>query len=625
MTARLQTSSPQWPLVPPLPPKTPRGLNRTGVELAAIVLVVIGPTVRAVRLGLDGGWWIVAIGTIGSVLLGLLPDRLWWARPGVYLASWAALASLQGELSATWVAVMLLVTDWVLRDRPPVPGVPRAGRGAAIPLVVITAFATWRGSSTLLASPVLVLMAVLLVVTVLGAVLGDRFDRIIRQIGHVAGVVVGTVLFAVLGMVIVVLPWLAHRLARIDPLDWPAAPDTRWIRRSRPAIEPSELWSTEAAERRHPLGWRVRKALAVPVLIVLCVGVIAAAGRISAVRQLTDAASSVFNSDDGGVWEIQERQPAYRGADWYDEYQQDIDFVLNDRSVWFPLRAFRVADVETRHVNVSNGVRRSWEAPDCDCQRLRVWMYGGSTTFGIGQRDGHTIASELARVAWQHGIALDVSNRGVPGHTHWSEANRFAWDLTLSPPPDLVIFYDGVNEIWRAQFGQTEEESRQPLEPLTDDIWDGVKDQGVTPRELPPGARVPAATPLPDASATELGRRASSLYDRTRKMSADSAAANDVPIFWFWQPSRMSRDARDDEPTNEDGSEQWRRELYRGAETAVPDGVIDLTSVFDDVDAPLFSDEVHHNELGARVVAEEIFSEIRPELDQLLAKGEDPS
>ena len=75
-------------------------------------------------------------------------------------------------------------------------------------------------------------------------------------------------------------------------------------------------------------------------------------------------------------------------------------------------------------------------------------MYGGSTTYGLNQRDDHTIASELARVAHEHGVTIDIDNRGALGHLHWMEAERFAWDLTIEAPPDMVIFYDGVNEGW---------------------------------------------------------------------------------------------------------------------------------------------------------------------------------
>jgi hypothetical protein len=80
-----------------------------------------------------------------------------------------------------------------------------------------------------------------------------------------------------------------------------------------------------------------------------------------------------------------------------------------------------------------------------------VWMFGGSTTFGWKQRDGHTIASELARLAWSHGTALHVRNFGVPGDVGWQESRRLERELARTDRrPALVILYDGFNDV-RAQ------------------------------------------------------------------------------------------------------------------------------------------------------------------------------
>ena len=62
--------------------------------------------------------------------------------------------------------------------------------------------------------------------------------------------------------------------------------------------------------------------------------------------------------------------------------------------------------------HVVDGRRATWRpAVTPGCRPAKVWMFGGSTAFGQGQRDDHTIASELARVAWEDGIAVDVTKR----------------------------------------------------------------------------------------------------------------------------------------------------------------------------------------------------------------------
>ena len=58
------------------------------------------------------------------------------------------------------------------------------------------------------------------------------------------------------------------------------------------------------------------------------------------------------------------------------------------------------------------------------------------------------------------------------------------------------------------------------------------------------------------------------------------------------------------------------RAVYRAAETRIPKGVIDLTSVFADERDPVFTDDIHTNEAGARRIAEALFSTLT--FDRLL-------
>jgi hypothetical protein len=105
----------------------------------------------------------------------------------------------------------------------------------------------------------------------------------------------------------------------------------------------------------------------------------------------------------------------------------------------------RLSDVRSRDTNVVDGRRVTWQPTDAP--RLRVWMFGGSTTFGLGQRDDHTIASELAKGADAAGIPIEVTNFGVHGDVHWNETQRLREALASgAAPPDLVVFYDGWND-----------------------------------------------------------------------------------------------------------------------------------------------------------------------------------
>ena len=83
---------------------------------------------------------------------------------------------------------------------------------------------------------------------------------------------------------------------------------------------------------------------------------------------------------------------------------------------------------------------RRWVEP------FDMWFFGGSAAFGAGRRDAHTIPSELVRQAGAEAVALEVHNLAVPATVNWQAAMlllRGWWE----DPPDLVVFYDGANDL----------------------------------------------------------------------------------------------------------------------------------------------------------------------------------
>ena len=67
--------------------------------------------------------------------------------------------------------------------------------------------------------------------------------------------------------------------------------------------------------------------------------------------------------------------------------------------------------------------------------------------FGVGQRDEHTIPSEVARLAEDDGVALEVHNYGLPGWVAWQEVQYLERLLARGERYDLAVFYDGFNEL----------------------------------------------------------------------------------------------------------------------------------------------------------------------------------
>ena len=74
-----------------------------------------------------------------------------------------------------------------------------------------------------------------------------------------------------------------------------------------------------------------------------------------------------------------------------------------------------------------------------------------------------------------------------------------------------------------------------------------------------------------------------------------------MPVRNFWLPIEEAEDT---------GS------TYSRASEALSPQVIDVSDALDDVTEPVYLDGVRTNELGARLVAEAMYRELRPDLEQ---------
>ena len=96
----------------------------------------------------------------------------------------------------------------------------------------------------------------------------------------------------------------------------------------------------------------------------------------------------------------------------------------------------------SKHVNVeAGGVRRTVKRPEPGA--AKVFMFGGSTLWGVASPDGDTIPSLLQK---RLGNGYDVHNFGDIAYVAAQEFNLLAKLLADGNVPQIVIFYDGIND-----------------------------------------------------------------------------------------------------------------------------------------------------------------------------------
>ncbi len=143
----------------------------------------------------------------------------------------------------------------------------------------------------------------------------------------------------------------------------------------------------------------------------------------------------------------------YQAQAWTADYWRELS---RYRMRYRPYVGWRGASLESTTINIDEqGLRRTPEA-GCTPQAYTVFMFGGSTLWGDGAPDWGTIPAYLQQSLQAVGEdPVCVVNFGEVGFVSTQNLIRLITQLQVGHVPDLVIFYDGANEVYAAyQSGQ---------------------------------------------------------------------------------------------------------------------------------------------------------------------------
>ncbi len=181
-----------------------------------------------------------------------------------------------------------------------------------------------------------------------------------------------------------------------------------------------------------------------------------------------------------------------------------------------------------------------------DRANRNVFLFGGSTTFGFGVADEHTIASYLQPLLSEDGRPARVYNFGHSGYYSTQERILFERLLVAGHHPDVAIFVDGLND-----FGSPQDEPMNARQlalgftlaqgsswtrlasglPLTMTVRHAARLLGMPfPDHL---ADVP---PLPAWDDPTYLRAVLERYRRSQRAIAGVGAASGVRTVFVWQP-----------------------------------------------------------------------------------------
>jgi len=447
-----------------------------------------------------------------------------------------------------------------------------------------------------------------------------RLARFAEVFGRGAARVVSWLLLGTLFVLVFLPVWFvtASFLSSASRRRW-RRDGVGWVEgsRLRPARSPQRTFGRERRRVPAPLGVKLARVTAVvAVLVVLDV---IAGSLLTATGVLPHERGDVHDDITAAVAAIMSAPPIV-DEPWAAQYGEDLTrFELGgDGYVPFLVRGPRPFDGQD--LNTTDRERVSYvPEPTEGTEPIRIGFFGGSVLFGVGQRDEHTIPSEIARLAEAAGVEVEVHNFGFPGWVAWQEQQYLERILAGGEALDLVVFYDGFNEFLAQSTFPSPDPTHvgaEVLDELAEDwhetneepdgAWDGVRavwnayvdnsalaiaaDEALGEEEVAP-------TPVDPA---EQARAALAVYARSLVAAEDVAAAHGTATRFFWQPRRGG----------------WPDAVIDG----LPAEVTDVSGVFEGLEEHVYIDEVHTNEAGARMAAEALWVELQPEIERLAGR-----
>jgi lysophospholipase L1-like esterase len=327
----------------------------------------------------------------------------------------------------------------------------------------------------------------------------------------------------------------------------------------------------------------------------------------------------------------------YQEQDWSSQYFLEVAEIENLTSAYRPFTLWAAPHFSGEFLNVDESNHRVTPGAQCDEDAYTVFAFGGSTMFGVGAPDWGTIAAYV-----QQNIESDqpvcTVNYGQLAYVSDQSVIALMRELKRGARPDLVIFYDGTNEVLAAyQNGEAGGHLQQAqiiglltgtseAEPLGDQIADELAENTYTVNLLDRWFRDDA--PPPDGESGQ-NYRALGVDEQTL---AESVVHNYLENYgivellaerygfdfaFFWQPSIFrDKTLTDEEQAMIDARGAAYRDLfdatYDYAEDVFHDyaNLHDLSGIFETHSELVWSDWLHLTPIGNEIIADAMLTDL---------------
>jgi hypothetical protein len=133
------------------------------------------------------------------------------------------------------------------------------------------------------------------------------------------------------------------------------------------------------------------------------------------------------------------RTPNYANTPWAEQHFREFRSLKTEYHSYI---GWRREPYDGKTITVSGAYRERKTTPEGQTQQPLVYFFGGSTMWGTGADDASTIPSIFARET-----GFRARNFGESGYTAHQDLEMMLRLLQDGHQPDVVVFYDGVNDV----------------------------------------------------------------------------------------------------------------------------------------------------------------------------------
>ncbi|OPX30535.1 MAG: hypothetical protein B1H09_04635, partial [Gemmatimonadaceae bacterium 4484_173] len=328
---------------------------------------------------------------------------------------------------------------------------------------------------------------------------------------------------------------------------------------------------------------------------------------------------------------------------------KEVELRLNS-GVYRPYVLWRASPYNNSGVCIQdNGLRAVPEASD-DPSAIQVFVFGGSTVVGWRIPDRATICAHI-----QNGLdsitdkPVCVTNFGQQGYVNTQQLIELQLQLRSGNVPDMVVFYDGTNEVWSAFETDTAgmhfclQEIADLYENRNFSRETDLANYGISDfaKELssvtlfrtiagtqPSASRISIFDPKPSkcmlygndfVTPAQFAVEIMDIYEADLRILKALSLEFNFEYSVFWQPVLFTgnKPLTPEETAIYESQNVFLRQLYKECECIAIqlDNTNDhfhcITNVFNEVDETVYQDYCHLNALGDSLIAVRILSSIQ--------------